>query len=80
MRAVGDGVVVVLDGPEAGDSAGPCPFVETGEFLDARPVGRFRLLFGVQVVEVAVALVEAVRGGQEFVLSPRWFLPNWPVT
>ena len=38
-----------------------------------------RLLFGVQVIEVAEELVETVVGRQMLIRSPRWFLPNWPV-
>ena len=40
----------------------------------------FGFLLGVQVIEVAEELVEAVHVGRNSLLSPRWFLPNWPVT
>ena len=44
-----------------------------------RIVGILRLLLGVEVVEVAEELVEAVVVGRNSSRSPRWFLPNWPV-
>jgi hypothetical protein len=34
---------------------------------------------GVEVVEIAVELVEAVQRRQELVPVARWFLPNCPV-
>jgi hypothetical protein len=61
------GVVVVLGGPAVQHPAGPEPLPEVGEVGRRRPVGQLRLLLGVQVVQVAVELVEAVRGRQELV-------------
>ena len=43
-------------------------------------VGILRLFLGVKMVEVAIELVKAVDRGQELLASPRWFLPNCPVT
>ena len=42
-------------------------------------VGEAHPLHGVEVIEVAPVLLEAVRGRQAAVWSPRWFLPNSPV-
>jgi hypothetical protein len=62
------GVVVVLGGPAVQHPAGPEPLPEVGEVLGGRVVGRLRVLLGVQVVEVAEELVEAVHGRQVLVL------------
>jgi len=49
------------------------------EFGILRVVAVLRLFLGVEVIEAAEELVEAVHGGQVLVRSPWWFLPNWPV-
>ena len=56
------GVVVVLGRPGVEDAARPEALVEAREVLRRRPVRRLRLLLGVEVVEVAEELVEAVDG------------------
>ena len=48
------------------------------EFRVLRIVGVFRLFLGVQVIEVAEELVEAVFGGQEFVLVAEMVLAKLP--
>jgi hypothetical protein len=52
------------------DAAGAEELVEPGELLRRRPVRGLRVLLGVQVVEVAEELVEAVGGREELVLAP----------
>ena len=42
-------------------------------------VGEAHLLHRVEVVEIAPIFLEAMRGRQAAVWSPRWFLPNSPV-
>ena len=60
LRAVGVG-------PRVDDPAGPEALLEVREVLGLGVVVELGLLFGVEVVEVAEELVEAVRGGQELV-------------
>jgi hypothetical protein len=59
------------------DAAGPELLL--AEFFILGVVIGLGLFFGVEMVEVAEEFVEAVVGGQVLVLSPRWFLPNWPL-
>jgi hypothetical protein len=73
------GRVVLVGGPRVDHPARAEALVEAREVLRRRPVGRLRLLLGVQVVEVAEELVEAVDRLQVLVEVPRWFLPNCPV-
>jgi hypothetical protein len=49
------------------DATGPEPLAEVREVVGRRVVRLLRILFGVQVVEVAEELVEAVHGRQELV-------------
>ena len=58
---------------------GPNRLLNCGKSSAGGQFGQLRLLLGVQVVEVAEELVEAVHGRQVLVRSPRWFLPNCPV-
>jgi hypothetical protein len=71
-----DGGVVAIRGFAIEDAARSIP---GPEFRGLRIVGQLRFLFGVEVIQVAVELVEAVYGRQEVVavaeMSPRWFLP-----
>jgi hypothetical protein len=53
--------------PGADDAAGTEPLAEVRELLGRRVVGVLGLLLGVEVVEVAEELVEAVGGGEELV-------------
>ncbi len=61
------GVVVGVGRPRVQDAARAEALVEAREVLLRGPVGRLRLLLGVEVVEVAEELVEAVDGGQVLV-------------
>ena len=51
----------------AQDAARPESLVEFGEVLLRRPVGQLRFLFGIEVVEVAEELIEAMHGRQELI-------------
>ena len=59
------GVVVLLGGPAVQDTARPEPIPEVRELLLVRIVRQLRLLLGVEVVEVAEELVEAVHRREE---------------
>jgi hypothetical protein len=39
-----------------------------------------RLLLRIQVVEVAIELIETTYRREVLVQIPKWFLPNWPFT
>ena len=60
------------------DAARPEALVEAREVLRRRPVGHLRLLLGVEVVEVAEELVEAVDGRQELVQVAEVVLAELP--
>jgi hypothetical protein len=60
-------------------AAGTRSLIELGKVLDRGPVRQLGLFLGVEVVEVAVELVEAVRGGQELVAVAQVVLADWPV-
>jgi hypothetical protein len=59
-------------------AARPEPLLVLWEVLLGRVVRKLRLLLGVQVVEVAEELVEAVRGGQVLVQVAKVILAELP--
>ncbi len=72
------GRVVLVRGPGAHHAPGPGHLVESGELLRVGPIGSFRLLFGVEVVEVPEELVETVGGGEELVEVSQVVLAELP--
>ena len=72
------GWVVLLGRPRVDHPARPEPLLEVREVAGWRPVRQLRLLLGVEVVEVAVELVEAVHGGEELVLVAQVVLAELP--
>jgi hypothetical protein len=60
------------------DSPRTEPLLELREVLLGRIVRHLRLFFGVEVVEIAEELVEAVRGGQVLVEITEVVLPELP--
>jgi hypothetical protein len=73
------GRIVLVDGPGVNDSARIEALAELRELLLGRIVPIFRGLFGVQVIEIAEELVEAVRRGQKLVQVAEVVLPDCPV-
>ena len=57
------GGIIFLGGPGVQHTARAKHLCEIGEILFRRIVHVFRLLFGVEVVEIAKELIEAVNGG-----------------
>ena len=57
------GGIVLIGRPGVQDSPWPESLFEVRESLRVRVIGVLRLLFGIQVIEVAEELVEAVHGG-----------------
>jgi hypothetical protein len=53
--------------------------VQLGERILVRVVELLGLLLGVEVVQVAEERVELCPVGRCLFMSPKWFLPNWPV-
>jgi hypothetical protein len=72
------GRVVLVRRPRVDHAARPEPLLVLWEVLLGRVVRHLRLLLGVQVVEVAVELVEAVRGGQVLVQVAEVILAELP--
>jgi len=72
------GGVVLVRGPAVQDAARPEPLAEVREVLGRRVVRRLRVLLGVEVVEVAEELVEAVQRGQELVAVAQVVLAELP--
>ena len=68
------GVLDATVGVAVDHSARAEALAEVGEVLSRRVVGQLRLLLGVQVVQVAEELVEAVVAGQELVLVAKMVL------
>ena len=62
------GGIVFLGGPGVQDAARPEDILEVGKIRFGRIVYMLRFLIGVEVIEVAIELVEAVGGGQVLVL------------
>jgi hypothetical protein len=61
------------------DTSGQQQLVELGVGVLVRIVRPLRLLFGIEVVEVAAELIETGTVGKSWLRSPRWFLPKCPV-
>ena len=73
-----DALGAVLVRPRVDDAARAEVLPEVGELLLGRVVVVLRLLLGVEVVEVAEELVEAVRGRQELVAVAEVVLAELP--
>ncbi len=72
------GRVVLVGRPAVQDAARPEPLAEVREVLGRRVVRRLRVLLGVEVVEVAEELVEAVQRREELVAVAEVVLAELP--
>ena len=70
------GGIVFLRGPGVDNAARSKDILEVGKIRFGRIVHMLRLLFGVEVIEVAKELIEAVGGGQILVHVAEVGLPN----
>jgi len=73
------GRVVHVARKAVNDAARTKAFAEVRKILGVRIIRKFRFFLGIQVVQVAIELVEPVYCRQKLVTVTRWFLPNWPV-
>jgi len=70
--------VVLVAGPAVQHAARAVARLELGELLGIRVIGRFRLFFGIEVVQVTEELVKAVHRGQELVAVAQVVLAELP--